>query len=171
MTSSDHVIRQRDEANDCKRILWRCSWLSCPTTMDIGSVLKLETMTPGQIVVLFITADADGIMFVNIQVLMGFSFLIFTLVGDTKSYGEHGMRTHFNTHRWRLKGRKRYMSQLMRLGDIHRRPKKAQANLHIRAVSPESSLFAHMKYGSRRRVLPKLSYLAPLDGCVCMFAE
>ena len=30
-----------------------------------------------------------------------------------------------------------------------RRPAKAQANLRIRAVSPEPSLFAHMKYGSR----------------------
>ena len=34
----------------------------------------------------------------------------------------------------------------------HRRPAKAQASLHIRAVSPEASLFAHMKYGSRRRM-------------------
>ena len=28
----------------------------------------------------------------------------------------------------------------------HMRPAKAQANLRIRAVSPEPSLFAHMKY-------------------------
>ena len=34
----------------------------------------------------------------------------------------------------------------------HRRPAKAQASLRIRAVSPEPSLFAHMKYGSRRWV-------------------
>ena len=39
----------------------------------------------------------------------------------------------------------------------HRRPAKAQASLRIRAVSPEPSLFAHMKNGSRRRVRPKLS--------------
>ena len=41
-----------------------------------------------------------------------------------------------------------YMSQLMRLWYVsHRRPAKAQASLRIRAVSPEPSLFAHMKYG------------------------
>ena len=34
----------------------------------------------------------------------------------------------------------------------HRRPAKAQASLRIRAVSPEPSLFAHIKYG--QRVLP-----------------
>ena len=28
----------------------------------------------------------------------------------------------------------------------HRRPPKAQARLHIRTVSPEPSLFAHIKY-------------------------
>ena len=42
------------------------------------------------------------------------------------------------------------MSHLMRLWYLsHRRPAKAQASLHIRAVSPEPSLFAYMKYGSR----------------------
>ena len=34
----------------------------------------------------------------------------------------------------------------------------------IRAVSPEPSLFANIKYGSRRRVRPKIGHLAPLDG-------
>ena len=43
----------------------------------------------------------------------------------------------------------------------HRRPAKAQASLPIRAVSPEPSLFAHIKYGSRRRVRPKIRHLAP----------
>ena len=43
----------------------------------------------------------------------------------------------------------------------HRRPAKAQASLRIRAVSPEPSLFAHMKYGSRRRLRPTIRY-APL---------
>ena len=48
------------------------------------------------------------------------------------------------------------MSQPMRLWYLsHGRPAKAQANLRIRAVSPEPSLFAHMKYGSRQRVRPK----------------
>ena len=37
-----------------------------------------------------------------------------------------------------------------------RRPAKAQAVLRIRAVSPEPSLFAHMKYESKRRVRPKI---------------
>ena len=49
----------------------------------------------------------------------------------------------------------------------HRRPAKAQASLRIRAVSPERSLFAHMKYGSRQRVRPKIRHLAPLDVCTC----
>ena len=43
-----------------------------------------------------------------------------------------------------------HLSQLMRLWYLsHWRPAKAQASLHIRAVSPEPTLFAHMKYGSR----------------------
>ena len=47
------------------------------------------------------------------------------------------------------------MSQLTRLWYLsHRRPAKAQVSLRIGAVSPEPSLFAHMKYGSRRRVQP-----------------
>ena len=42
------------------------------------------------------------------------------------------------------------LSQLLRLWYLsHRRPAKAQAGLHIRAVSPEPSPFAPMKYGSR----------------------
>ena len=46
-----------------------------------------------------------------------------------------------------------HLSQLMRLWYLsHWRTAKAQARLRIRAVSPEPSLFAHIKYGSRRRV-------------------
>ena len=64
------------------------------------------------------------------------------------------------------------MSQLIRLWYLsHRRPEKAQASLRIHAVSPEPSLFAHMKYGTKRRVRPKIRHLAPLDGCVCAFEE
>ena len=65
-----------------------------------------------------------------------------------------------------------HLSQLMRLWYLsHRRPVKAQASLRICAVSPQPSLFAHMKYGSRQRVRPKIRYLAPLDGCTCAFEE
>ena len=65
-----------------------------------------------------------------------------------------------------------YLSQLMGLWYLsHRRPAKAQASLHICAVSPEPSLFAHMMNGSRRRVRPKIRHLAPLDGCACVFEE
>ena len=64
------------------------------------------------------------------------------------------------------------MSQLMRLCYLsHRRLANAQAGLRIRAVSPEPSLFAHMKYGSRRRIQPKIRHLAPLDGCAYVFEE
>ena len=64
------------------------------------------------------------------------------------------------------------MSQLMRLWYLSRRqPVKAQASLRICAVSPESSLFAHIKYGSRRRGQQKIRHLAPLDGCACAFEE
>ena len=64
------------------------------------------------------------------------------------------------------------MSQLMRLWYLsHRRPAKAQASLRIHAVSPEPSLFAHMKYGSRQKVRPKNRHLAPLDGCACAFEK
>ena len=40
----------------------------------------------------------------------------------------------------------------------HKRPTKAQASLRIRVISPEPSLFTHMKYGSRRRVRPKIRH-------------
>ena len=54
------------------------------------------------------------------------------------------------------------MSQLMRLWySSHRRTAKALARLRIRAVSPEPSLFVHMKHRSRRRVRPKIRHLAP----------
>ena len=64
------------------------------------------------------------------------------------------------------------LSQLMRLWYLsHRRPAKAQASLRIRAVSPEPSLFAHTKYGTRRRVRPNIRHVDPLDGCACAFEE
>ena len=51
-----------------------------------------------------------------------------------------------------------HLNQLMRLWYLsHRATSQAQASLHIFAVSPEPSLFAHMKYGSRRRVPPTSS--------------
>ena len=40
----------------------------------------------------------------------------------------------------------------------------AQQSLRTPAVSPEPSLFAHMKDGSRQRVRGKIRHLAPLDG-------
>ena len=43
----------------------------------------------------------------------------------------------------------------------HRRPAKAQASLRIRADSPEPSLFAHLKYGSRQMVRPKHQISSP----------
>ena len=39
------------------------------------------------------------------------------------------------------------------------------------AVSPEPSLLAHIKYGRRQRVRPKIRHLAPLDICACTFKE
>ena len=64
------------------------------------------------------------------------------------------------------------MSQLMRLWYLsHRPPVKAQASPRIRADSPEPSLFAYMKYGSRRRVQPKIRRLIPLYGCACAFEK
>ena len=64
------------------------------------------------------------------------------------------------------------LSRLMRLWYLlHRQPAKAQASLRINAVSPEPSLFAHMKFGSRRRVQPKIRHLALLEGCACTFEE
>ena len=67
----------------------------------------------------------------------------------------------------------KYMSQLMRLWYLShtRRPAKAQASLRICAVSLEPSLVAHIKYGSRRRIRPKIRHLAPSDGCACAFDE
>ena len=49
------------------------------------------------------------------------------------------------------------MSQLMRLWYFsHGRPAKAQVKLRIRSVTPEPLLFAHMKYGRRKKVRPKI---------------
>ena len=71
-----------------------------------------------------------------------------------------------------LSNTKLKMSQLMRLWYLsHRRPAKAQASLRSCSVSPEPSLFPHMKYGSRRRVQPKSRHLATLDGCTCAFEK
>ena len=42
-----------------------------------------------------------------------------------------------------------------------RRPAKAQVSLRIREVSPEPSVFAHTKNGSRRRVQPKNQTSSP----------
>ena len=65
-----------------------------------------------------------------------------------------------------------WMSQLMRLWYLsHRQPAKTQASLRIRAVSPEPSLFALIKYGNRQRVRPKIRHLAPLNGCAYVFEE
>ena len=73
---------------------------------------------------------------------------------------------------WYSRPNTQHMSQLMRLWYLsQRRPVKAQASLCIRAVSPQPSLFAHLKYGSRQRVRPKIRHLAPLDGWACGFEE
>ena len=64
------------------------------------------------------------------------------------------------------------LSQLMTSWYLsYRRPLKTQMSLRICAVSPESSLFTHMKYGSKRRVGPNIRHLAPLDGWACTFEE
>ena len=65
------------------------------------------------------------------------------------------------------------LSQLMRLWYLsHRWPAKAKVSLRICAVLPEPLLFTDMKYGSRRRVRPKIRrHLAPLDVCACAFEE
>ena len=64
------------------------------------------------------------------------------------------------------------LSHLMRLWYLsHRRPAKAQASLRIRAVSPEPSLFADMKYACRRRVRPQIGHQAPLNEWACAFEE
>ena len=60
------------------------------------------------------------------------------------------------------------MSQLMRWYLSHRWPMKPVAGLRSLA---RPSLFAHMKYGSRRRVRPNIRHLAPLDGCTWAFEE
>ena len=44
-------------------------------------------------------------------------------------------------------------------------------HIGIRTVSPEPSLFARMKYGSRWMLRPKIRHLAPLDSCTCAFEE
>ena len=61
--------------------------------------------------------------------------------------------------------KQQHKSQHMRFLYLsHRRPATAQASLRIRGISPEPSLFAHMKYGRRQMVRPNIRHLAPLDG-------
>ena len=67
-----------------------------------------------------------------------------------------------------FKGMDPKLSQLMRLWYYHIGD---QRDSGIRAVSTEPSLFAHMKYRSRRRVRPNIRHLAQLDGCACAFDE
>ena len=56
------------------------------------------------------------------------------------------------------------MSQLMRLWYLsYMQPAKA--------VSPEPSLFEHIKYRSRLRIRPTIRHAAPLDGCPFAFEE
>ena len=67
---------------------------------------------------------------------------------------------------------KALMSQLMRSWYLsHRRTAKPQARLRMRAVSSEPSLFAHIKYGSRRRVWQKFKRVAPVDCCISVFED
>ena len=65
------------------------------------------------------------------------------------------------------------LSQLMRLWYLsHRRPAKAQASLRICVLSPESSLFAHMKYGSRRRAQSKIKTPITMSWlCMCIWIK
>ena len=64
------------------------------------------------------------------------------------------------------------MSRLMRLWYLSlRRRAKAQVRLRICAISPEPSLLVHIKYGSRRRVWPKIRRVAPVDFCTCLKIE
>ena len=64
-------------------------------------------------------------------------FFLFVFVSGHVSAVACACGTHWTYH----------LSQLMRLWYLsHRRPAKAQASLRIRAVSPDPSLFAHMKY-------------------------
>ena len=62
-----------------------------------------------------------------------------------------------------------FMSQHMRFWYLsHREQRRLRC---LSAVAPESSLFAHIKYRSRRRIRPKIRRVAPLDGCACMFED
>ena len=55
------------------------------------------------------------------------------------------------------------MSQLMRLWFLsHRWSAKAQASLRIRAVSPEPSLFTHLKYGPTKNQTSSCQILAKI---------
>ena len=88
-------------------------------------------------------------------------------MGDLFIYGGpvHRWRSHSSVESLLHMDWRTHLSQLTRLWYLsHRRPAKAQVSLRISAVSPEPSLFAHIKYRSRRRVRPK-------DGCTCVFEE
>ena len=64
------------------------------------------------------------------------------------------------------------MSQLMRLWCLsHRRLVKLRRACASAQSQLQPLLFAHMRYGSRRRVRLKIRHLAPLDGCTCAFEE
>ena len=63
---------------------------------------------------------------------------------------------------WATAGHTDHLSQLMRFWYLsHRWQRRLRQPL----------LFAHMKYGNRQRVRPKIRHLASLDGWACAFEE
>ena len=118
----------------------------------------------------------------NLQVLTDFLFSVFALLKETTGCLRSLFSERFVPHHVQLfssykasrvsslvpQWQSCYLGELMRFWYLsHRRPAKAQASLRICAVLPEPSLFAHMKYRSRRRVRPKIKTSSP-TGWVCM---
>ena len=120
----------------------------------------------------------SGSQWRTLSLIVAFSgvfFLLFlssVLYKESNTFNLYMSHSSWLVHPCKFNESSCHLSQLMRLWYLlHRRPAEAQASLRIRPVSPEPSLLAHIKTGSRRRVRPNLGYLAPVGGRACAFEE
>ena len=152
-SSSDRHIWERQYETDRKTSFngWCSSRLSLNTDGSWKNLLSRRCRS------------CTAVSWVWILGLPTFSMARFSMATWSQGYSLEGNHSLFTKH---------YLSQPMRLWYLSlRRPVKTQASLRICTFSPEPSLFAHMKYGSKRRARPKIRHLAPLDGCACVFEE
>ena len=128
---------------------YRCNRIFYPRyriSMRTSQPLKVLIITLVLSKMSFDCCDLDCVSGIYLQYNYSRSVILYHLSYDWPEY------THVCCNRFILQWildvkSEQHISQLMRLWNLsHRRPAKAQASLCFCAVSPEPSLFAHMKY-------------------------